>query len=168
MRWLNIGRRSVGVPDLWPTDLMEEPGELAPVEILREQAALLGKKTRNRVEAEVKLIPAVGWSVGRLEYVFWIVAPTLYGYRYGLFNISHGELSYPLTIQMDGDVYREILHREPDEDAGKPLVVNSEAEFLDILKQILGASKTRRIIGSLISQVTAWPEPHSPRPAEET
>ena len=82
-------------PDFW--------GELgvdhvkSPVSILREQAALLGKKTNNLIEAQV------GTEAFQSDFIhsFNIVVPAL-DYRYLLFSIRHGANIYPIKVMQVG------------------------------------------------------------------
>jgi hypothetical protein len=136
--------------DLWPKD-MGYAGELkAPITILREQASLLGRKTRNLVEAEVR---QRGGHEQQFAYEFNIVAPTLGPYRYLLFWIRHGIDLYPVQIMIDGDMARQISGGSPK------LGAQSEEEFLGHLERILNAGKTRRVIQALLAQVSGAPAP---------
>ena len=57
-----------------------------PASILREQASLLGAKTKNTIEGQVET-----WTSGsKLYHSFNLVVPALDNYSYELFKISHG------------------------------------------------------------------------------
>src|SRR5580704_7321925 len=78
--------------DFWPP--IEKGSTRTPVSILRQQAALLGKHTKNLLEAKVDTEA----SAGRFAYRFIIEAPALGGYQYQLFSIEHDEKLYPVKV----------------------------------------------------------------------
>src|SRR6185436_13952765 len=131
---------SISQRNLWPEDIAVTDA-VAPVSLLKEQAALLGERTKNLVEGSVT--SGVGKSLalmleGGFTYDFDIVAPALNYYRYRLFSISHGVELYPLTISGT-----DALNSDEFE-------VNNEEEFLKALETIFSFEKTKRIISSLI------------------
>src|ERR1039458_10709636 len=79
--------------DFWPANIADS-NLITPVTILKEQAALLGEKTRQLVKGEV-----VTQTTGNLfVHYFYIAHPTL-SYKYELFTVSHGISFYPLTMR---------------------------------------------------------------------
>jgi hypothetical protein len=79
--------------DLWPANIADSK-LTTPVAILKEQAALLGEKTKQLVKGEVST-----QTTGNLfVHHFYIVAPTL-NYKYELFTASHVINFYPLTLR---------------------------------------------------------------------
>lgn len=153
--------------DLWPEQIDEEM-MTSPVSILREQAHLLGEKTKNIVKAEVNIGDQIGDA---FLYHFYIVAPTLNNYHYHLFTVEHDIALYPLKIYLNDEMGSELkaqfgnktakkVHRADDESDDKQVyqkqyvwVVASEFEFVDALKEILASRKTRQVIAALRSQV---------------
>lgn len=135
------------IEDLWPKD-MGVSNVITPVSVLREQAVLLGKKTRNLVQAEVSSRPALvqmGKKSGEgFIHRFVLVAPAL-NYRYLLFVITHDIALYPLYLYM-----KDI---EDTGDTG--LKVTSIEEFKDRLKDIFASDKTKQVIQALIAQSQA-------------
>jgi hypothetical protein len=123
------------IPDLWPTDF-RPLGPMPPAAILREQAEHLGAKTANRITAEVKC-PAP--QTNRLEYHLDLVAPPLGNYRYRLLSIRHGLPYYPLELFADVP--------------GSPLRASSEEEYVRALREVLSSDETRRVVGSLLTQI---------------
>ncbi|HKV41840.1 MAG TPA: hypothetical protein VJX67_21730 [Blastocatellia bacterium] len=134
--------------NLWPDDIAAV-STVTPLGILKRQAAALGEQTKNIVEARVRTDPIVG-VVGRyppsrvaapgggsLSHIFQLVAPALANYTYALFTARHPAVDlYPCTIDFDGKSY----------DAG------SSEELERILSTVFSSEKTRRIVGSLLSQ----------------
>lgn len=142
--------------DFWP-DEIDETNITVPITILREQAELLGKKTKNIVKAEVvALAPSEPLLLERDEvkneprvfrYAFLLLAPILDNYRYHLFSISHPINIYPLRFYLDADIAQEITPNHQS-----PTIASSEEEFSDTLKAIFGARKTVRAIQSMLAQ----------------
>ncbi|MFN0166527.1 MAG: hypothetical protein ACKV22_08850 [Bryobacteraceae bacterium] len=111
-----------------------------PVAILREQAALLGAKTNNLIEARVDTSPDInelGETTESFHYSFNLVVPALEFYRYCLFTIRHGIGLYPVKVEYP---YKEL---------------KTEEEFRDWLRQRLSSSETKRIIGNLLVLVNS-------------
>jgi hypothetical protein len=129
--------------DLWP-DTIGEDLEKSPVSILREQASLLGQKTKNIVQAEVSIGPA---EEDEFAHTFQIVAPAMSNYRYQLFTVYHKIYLYPVEIFAEDDILHEIAPG-----AERFVVAESEEEFMEMLKAVFGARKTIRIINALLSQ----------------
>ena len=109
--------------DLWP-EVMENTEVRAPVTILKEQAALLGNKTKNLVIAQVSkpidlLVQveeriknnSLGSSKGKtLYHSFYLVAPALNNYQYELFTIANDINLYPVTIvYLDENIRKRSL-----------------------------------------------------------
>jgi hypothetical protein len=137
--------------NLWPDDITYTEAK-APVVLLKEQAFWLGQRTQNLVEAEVDLARGKYAEEGRFKYRFYIVAPLLGNYRSNLFTISHTVTKlYPVTIHFTQDLYTELF---PDLPQTEPLVASAkdEAEFLEILKKIFDAPKTRNVIQTILAQ----------------
>ncbi len=133
------------VTDFWGNINTEEVVR-TPVSILKEQAALLGKKTKNVLEAKVDTIKLEdGWFGHRL----FLVAPTLDNYTYELLRFCHPIQLYPVLP----DSFRTLASwkssttpptegtRLPDEDA-----------FLRWLSGKLSSDETHRVITNLLSQ----------------
>lgn len=131
--------------DLWPKDLIKDSCNFSrtPVIILREQAALLGQKTNNLVEAEVVQNKT---TRGDWAYDFVIVAPTL-DYEYKLFTIAYNLNLYPVIIDVGEEIYKEIDLEYLD----WKLFATSEEEFIDHLTSIFRTTKTQKVIGTLLA-----------------
>ena len=89
-------------PDFWG-DIGADPVR-SPVAVLREQAALLGSKTKNLVEARVE----TSTFRDTFRHAFLLVVPTL-DYQYQLFSVSHGLEMYPLEASLP---YRQVSDEE--------------------------------------------------------
>lgn len=153
--------------DLWPEDLIGQPEIKAPVTILKEQASLLGKKTKNLIEAEVRpdqevetpttlerimgqTRPRLLLNEGEFRYDFYLVAKTL-GYRYKLLSIQHDINLYPVAMLPDEDIMMEIS----DGQKVQKQWAKSEPELIELLQRIFTAQKTRRVIQALLAQMTS-------------
>ena len=139
--------------DLWPDHFEPESDGELPVVILRQQAALLGRKTRGLVEAEVKTTAAPAGTrmsfspvrlVGepelepaRFAHRFLLRVPAVEDYRYALFTVYQQPTDlYPLRIDFDDRTW-EVKDRE-DLDAALRLIFADES--------------TKRVIGTLMAQ----------------
>src|ERR1035437_6610129 len=117
--------------DLWPENIADS-NLVTPVSILKQQAALLGEKTRQLVKGEV-----VTQTTGNLfVHYFYIAAPTL-SYKFELFTLSHGINFYPLVMKS----------------LNNTISLNSENEFKDKLKEIFAAPHTRNVVHSILAQI---------------
>lgn len=142
---------------LWPDDIVDSYNIASPGEILRNQASLLGKRTRNLVEAEVRCMYDQKWCPsleshlsGEFVYVFYLVARTI-GYQFRLFSMRYDARPYPVSILLDEDIEAQIV----DSPSGQPITITTEHELVDLLRRIFASQKTRRIINALYSQMTA-------------
>ena len=133
---------SISPRNLWPEDIALTQ-IVAPVAILKEQAALLGERTKNLVEGRVTQRKRDYLYPLTLTYDFDLVAPALDHYQYRLFSISHDVEFYPLTIDNSDALNDNQLH------------VNDEEEFLSALGQIFSSDKTKGVIKSLVAQSRA-------------
>jgi|HubBroStandDraft_6_1064221.scaffolds.fasta_scaffold94295_3 hypothetical protein len=143
VRWLESEERACAA-SRWPNDIAAPPDETLPVVMLREQAALLGAKTRNLVQAEVVSEPDVLASLSpdarpELVHRFLLRAPALSNYRYELFTVHQPMGLYPLKI-MFGDTRYEAA---------------SATELVELLRRIFAADPTRKVVGALVAQSAA-------------
>jgi hypothetical protein len=132
------------IPDLWPE--IEQSQVIPPVAILREQAALLGKKTNHLLDGRVDTRVTID---GRFVHSFYIVAPALGDYTYKLFEVSHDENPYPVYGAALAASAGVIL--KPD----LSVSLNTEQEFVDYVRTTLNLDNTKRVIGNLLAQIKA-------------
>jgi hypothetical protein len=121
--------------DFWPVDI-GVVNFLTPSAILREQASLLGRKTKNLIEAEVVTGPHTD---GSIMHQFYLVVPAM-DYSYRLFSVNHGVELYPLDIYFGSG-------------PGPFARAASEEEFIGQLKNLLSSEKTKKVIQSLLGQI---------------
>ena len=142
--------------DLWPDDLTSE-NLVAPVTILREQGERLGERTRNIVVGAVEAVDLyeymddipVAIDSKNFSYGFYIKSSSI-NYTYKLFDINHSIDLYPVQINLDSGVARE-LH------LGTAFIsAENEFEFVEALRKILNTEKTKRIIRAILAQSPAW------------
>lgn len=123
------------IVNLWPEDIGRNIDQSTPLTILKQQASLLGQRTKNLVEAMV-----VSEMDGEFfVHSFILIAPALGHYRYLLFRVLHKLDIYPLHIKTDVD--------------SKPpqYIASTEDEFIDQLKEVFSAEKTRKVIDTLLA-----------------
>jgi hypothetical protein len=124
--------------DLWGDFQVAEVR--TPVSILREQAALLGPKTKNIIEARV----STQARDGRFYHSFDLMVPALDNYTYELFSVDHDVTLYPVFTAKDAmSTFR-----------GNQISLKTEEEFTDWLGHRLSSHETRKIISSLLAQAT--------------
>ena len=139
--------------DLWPSDI-KLSGIKAPVAILKEQASLLGEKTKNVAVATVE-VSMQNFLPEFFAYDFFIIAPTLHSYRYLLFNIRHTVSLYPVTFWLDFDI-RQEMRKTLSLDENQPVIAEDQEDFISKLGLILQAEKTKDIIRAIIAQAFAF------------
>jgi hypothetical protein len=120
-------------PDLWGAIDTKELIQRTPLSILREQAALLGEKTGNLVEAQVER----GTFDSSFVLTLNLVVPGLDSYTYELLKIWHPVTLYPVTV-----MYSDTK-------------LKNEEAFVEWLRVKLSSPETHRIIGNLLSQASS-------------
>lgn len=137
--------------DLWP-EKISYTKKKTPLIILKEQAALLGKKTNNIVTASVE---TTNDEVSNyFNHFFYLEAPALSYYRYQLFWIAHDVLLYPVQFYLDEHIHVEyrkiflskVVIRKPEVQA------DTEDEFLETLKFIFQSERTLQVIEAIMVQ----------------
>ena len=137
------------IVDLWP-DKIKVDKVITPVIILRQQASLLGKKTKNIVQADVLNVKIVA-ELYDFHYALYLVASALNNYRYRLLDIFYNVSPlYPMKVEVESDIYNEISSKfkSPEQNIG----AFSEEDFKNILREIFNSAKVKRIISVLLSQ----------------
>lgn len=135
--------------DLWPDDIQAVRVK-APATILREQATLLGQRTKNIVTAEV--VRCV--SIDAFRFAFYIVGPAVDNYRWRLFTMSHSVSYYPLTLELAPGILQELYDAAPH---GAIRTISSRNEFLIELRKVFSADKTLRVIRAILALSGAEP-----------
>jgi hypothetical protein len=117
--------------DLWPEDLVNRQ-LLAPAEIMRKQATLLGQKTGHRLEA---IVNSAGDS-GNFRHRFVIRSPVI-DYAMVLFEVNSPVSLYPLTFTVGARASR----------------INNQEEFMVKMKDTLSSARTKSIVSGLLAQL---------------
>jgi hypothetical protein len=121
------------MPDLWPADF----GQLditPPLVILREQAAIITGKTRQRIVGQVNTTQ----HNGGFAHDFVLLAPYLDNYSYRLFVATHDVMLYPVVIHAD------VNNMKYD--------CTTSDQLTAVLRQIFGDPQTKKVINSLLAQ----------------
>jgi hypothetical protein len=124
--------------DYWPDDIGDVT-DPEPVALLKEQASLLGAKTRNAVEGVVR----TSTEGGTAYYSLYLKAESLGDYLYKLLDIARPAIgrddAYPVTAQSS---------------AGGPAVeIPDRDEFRKWLRAQLSSDYVRRAIANLLHYV---------------
>lgn len=125
------------INSLWPEDIGTNIDQSNPVTILKQQAALLGQRTKNIVEAQV----STSTFADHFIHSFNLVAPAI-GYKYLLFRVQHGPEIYPIALIYDTTDSTSLTIR---------MTASSETEFLDLLKEVFSSARTRKVIETLLA-----------------
>ena len=129
-----------GIPDLWPSEV-DETAVLTPVAILRHQAALLGSRSHNILEAEVVSEPSPA-NNGDVWHGLELIVPALDFFRVRLLTVGHDRMrAYPVSLRLGATPYGSA-------DKG----ANSQSEFVIQLGVLLGSDSVRSVIHSLLAQ----------------
>jgi hypothetical protein len=131
------------IQDLWPDDIQVND-VLSPHIIVQEQGNLLGKKTNNIVIGKVKM----NTYYDKFQYRFFLYSSPI-DYQYQLFEFEYNPNLYPVKIRADEEIMKQFY---PDEENKREILVNSEAELVEVLKAIFAAPKTRKIITAILAQ----------------
>ena len=140
--------------DLWPDKIKVEK-IITPFIILRQQATLLGKKTKNIIQGKVYDLRLDSDLRSGFHYTFLIVVPALSDYQYKILDIIYGMSIYPVIINIEEDIWKDIPPRFYDQGARtttRQIIAKSEDEFIEILRAIFNSTKVMRIISVLLSQ----------------
>ena len=126
------------IPNLWPDTIEDEP-ITTPFNIVREQARVLSRLMETRIEASVTNLPYDDDDPRPFQYTLCLssVAPSgsaLESLRYVVASFLHGVDMYPVEVRPYGQM------------------VDSEAELLELLQEVLGSPEVRRalrVLGSV-------------------
>jgi hypothetical protein len=119
--------------DLWPNEF-DTGSVVAPVTILKEQAAYLGPKTNNLVEGRV----LSGNESPNFIHRLFLVAPALDDYVYLLLKLSNPIEMYPANITFMP--------------TSETIMVESPEQLLNSLESLFKHDKTKSVIRTLIAQ----------------
>jgi hypothetical protein len=128
------------ITNLWPDFTTEKVR--TPKTVLKEQAALLGEKTKNLILGEV-VTDKVPLESGKevISEELYLVVPSLGNYRYRLVELYHEPaLVYPL---FKGWHLSEGM---------SPEGINNEGDLTKYLSNVFSNTKTKTIIQSLLAQ----------------
>ena len=130
-------------PDLWGD--LEVAHIRTPAGILKEQAALLGQKTQQILEAKVK----THVRMGGFYHTFELVVPALDNYTYELFSVSHSADLYPVVVPGSQNAFLN------NATGFSQRSLSGEAEFIEWLRTELSSPETKKIIGNLLAQANS-------------
>jgi hypothetical protein len=135
--------------DLWGFNKLSKSDiKSMPQGILKEQADLFEKKTDSKLllRTSTRSLSIKADERYGLATNFEIVAPYLDGYSYTLFTMySMPENDYPVAITLNSYKPNEVFIDFDYE-------CKNEADFLNILGQILGSEETTRVVKNLYSK----------------
>jgi hypothetical protein len=122
----------------WPAEISDAT-DPEPVATLKQQAALLGARTKNAVGAVVK----TSTEGGTAYHSLYLKADALGDYLYKLLDIAHPAIGrvgdYPITAQSAA--------------GGEPKPISSQDEFREWLRAQLSSDYVRTALGNLLRYV---------------
>ena len=146
--------------DLWP-DVVDVTSVVPPVIVLKEQASLLGERTKGLVRAEVESTEQAAEQIEKYlddvlpvesrvvySHTLYLVAPALDNYRYSLLSVTHDFLPYPCDAR---------FHPRQEDDF--PRHIPNPMELVEWLAHRLRRTETVRLIQALIARVQQLGEP---------
>lgn len=138
--------------NFWPDDLFSYQ-EKPPLAIMKEQASRLTETSKYRLHAEI--VTTVTDS-NRIRRTFYLVVPALDNYRYELLEIEHGALTYPVKVISEPRPRPLVpIGSRPRPSDVQPRIIETEADFVSWLRNVLGSGETKKIIGALYAQAIA-------------
>ncbi len=127
---------AVQLPDLCPEDI-GTPTVIAPVTVLRDQAARLSPRTRNAIQGVVETTSEGSQFIHTMS----LLIPGIENCKYRLVRVKHGIMLYPVEVSTDLSL--------PNFRCG------TQEDFLRALGEIFSSGPSRKIIHSLIAQSRA-------------
>jgi len=129
---------------LWPDDLVATQDLNVPVHVLREQAAELTRLTDGKIVGFVSTYPVNETFV----HSFSLQCPALDDYSFKLFDVQHPLDAYPVSIIVPNE--RNL----PGMPAYREIECFDEKQFEAELRTVLSSHRVKKVINSLLSQVS--------------
>ena len=151
--------------NLWP-DAVDVTAITPPVVFLREQAALLGERTKGLVHGEIEsrteplekveefLDQAIsGDDLVTHVHTMYLVAPALDNYQYVLLSVRHDFGAYPCRVLFHPATPTETFEQRGTEWFTNPEYIGDEEVFIEWLGVALQRMETTRVIQALIYRI---------------
>ncbi|EPY6430834.1 hypothetical protein [Clostridium sporogenes] len=137
--------------NLWENIKIEKV--TTPIDILQNQADYLKEYTRGLVYASLERnnFKETLENTSDFFYDFYIKGKNVKDYRYKLFTIQNPIELYPVTIFLDTKLFDEISNGIKKFIKDKKVVIDTEEEYINVLKWILSANRVQEIITGIIS-----------------
>lgn len=140
--------------NIW-SDFPESVNVRTPVQILREQAALLRERTNGTLDARVEVSKVNDQNDdGRVFWDFVVVAPALLNYRYKILTIGQPTTFYPVTF----DARSDGPHASSFSVNASPAAIKfaeDEDRFMALLVDAVKSERVQTAIKSLLVQSRA-------------
>ena len=155
--------------DFWP-DVVDVTAIITPLVLLREQASLLGERTKGLVRGEIEsserpvdgFEPYVDQALSAEtrvadSHTLFLVAPALDNYQYALLSVEHDFQPYPCRARYhptlpDGEGTSAVMSHAGGQ-CRNPGTAAGEDEFVKWLQIALSQRETTRVIHALIYRV---------------
>lgn len=135
------------MPNLW--NIKDFNTIKDPISILEEQGKELLKLTNQKVGTSVTTTTNRN---GNLVITFLITSPIMPNYSFKVFSITCTPVLYPLTINCDENIEKELGIIRPH----KRITCENIDEFLDFLSRVLGSNYISQVVGSVYSLANSY------------
>ncbi|TGL68522.1 hypothetical protein [Leptospira kmetyi] len=131
--------------DLWP-EKFEIPDNLRPPsKILEEQGVILEEKTFGKLRGVLQQTKTLALASTSIEHKFSIFSPTL-NYLYSFLSISHEIELYPVELEIDLNISKELGWPTQWKSANNP------DEFMKLLSEIFKTERLNKVISAIMAQ----------------
>lgn len=136
------------IEDLWPD--LNPTGIVTPAAILKTQAVVLSQKSKGVLLGEVET-----WSTSQgIHHRLLLVVPALDNYRYELLSVHHSITVYPVYVDSSPVPFTPGESKGIDGFLARRMIQDEE-RFREWLKEVFGATETRRILDNLLAQASS-------------
>jgi len=127
-----------------------------PDEIVAVQCKHLDKITGGKIIA--KISPCRGHDEyetpdNMFEFEFYLTSTFTPNYRYSVMFMNHKIEYYPLTLQVDIDIAKEIGKYSGYQIGLSQITAKNEEDFIATLSRIINSAKVKKVINSLYSMI---------------
>jgi len=128
-----------------------------PDEIVEAQCKHLGSLTNWQIIARIS--PYRGYDEysetpdDKFEHEFFLTSKFTPNYKFTVLYITYGIEYYPLTIELDGEISKELGTGGKLSFDKPTITVNSEEEFTSTLAKIINSEKVKKVINALYSMI---------------
>jgi hypothetical protein len=133
--------------DLWGTIDMSS-FENSPIELLKQQAQLITKKTSEILKGEIETTT----DEEVIYNTFYIIAPAIDNYRYALLKTASTSRPYPVFVYDNSQDSNAIRVKQPRKVITNPFGMNSALLMMEQLQNTIGSLEKVEYVGKSIPE----------------